>query len=211
MTVVPNPGAGVGVFDVNVFANTTGTQSDGSDGGLAGFQFDILSDGTNKVAPLAAGAGPLAGKVKTTFSPSVATNFSTLTPQKTDALPTQNPTAVPPYVADTDLDAPGGSFSDAGFKSINFGFGNTPQLIATEQWQLINGATSDNLRLYIIGPTYYNDNASATNFQTSYLPGQFTSGTQTATIGTAGAVPEPASMGILGGLFGLVGLRRRKA
>jgi len=208
MTVVPNPGAGAGVFDVNVFANCTGTQTDGFDGGLAGFQFDLLSVGTNKLAPLAAGGGPLAGKVKTTFSPSVATNFATLTPSKTDALPTQNPTAVPPYVADTDLDAPGGSFSDSGFKSINFGFGGTPQLIATEQWQLINGATSDDLRLYIIGPTYYNDGATATNFQSNFLPGQFTSGNQTVTVG---AVPEPASIGMIGGLIGLAGIRRRKA
>src|SRR4051812_19591583 len=131
MTMAPNAAAtaangGIPVFDVNVFANTTGTQTDGSDGGLAGFQFDILSDGTGKAAPLAAGAGPLAGKAKTTFSPTVSTNFATLTPQKTDATPAQNPTAVPPYVSDGDLDAPGGSFSDAGFKSINFGVGNTP-------------------------------------------------------------------------------------
>jgi len=206
MTATPVAGQ-PGVFDVNVFANTTGTQTDGFDGGLAGFQFDILSDGTSKCAPLAAGGGPLAGKTKTTFSPTVATNFSTLTPQKTDATPAQNPTAVPPYVADTDLDAPGGSFSDSGFKKIDFGVGNTPQLIATEQWQLINGATGDTLRLYIVGPTYYNDGATATNFQTNYLPGQFASGTQTVAI----TVPEPASIGLLAGLVGFVGARRRKA
>src|SRR5437879_2115552 len=113
LDVTPVTNGSDGLWNVTVFAKADGTPSNG-DGGISGFQFDILSTDIPglKVFPSSQGGGPLAGKVKTTYN---ITGFTTQLPAKTDATPALNPTAVPPYVGpDGDLDGVGGSFFDTG-------------------------------------------------------------------------------------------------
>jgi len=201
--------ATAGVFDVKIFATVTGTATDAFDGGLSGMQFDVLSDGTAKSLPLPNGGGGQAVRAKITWAPAIVGNFSLLTPSKTDAIPAQNPTAVPPYVSDGDLDAVGASFSDASsFSNTTLGL-NASALIATEQWQL-NAGQSDTLRVHIITPTYYDDTATATGLQRSFLPGQYNTGNITVALGATGTVPEPTSLAFLA-VGGLMAARRRRA
>lgn len=171
VTSQPDPTAaassGIPVWDISIYAQTSGTTSsvlDG-DGGIAGLQFDLLSNRTGHTMPTSAGSGPLAARAKIAWSTEVSSNFNTINPVKRDAISDHNPTANPPYVSDGDLDALGASFSDnARFSDSSLGLADF-QLIATEQWQANTSAfLDDSLRLYIVGPTYYNYAAPTTNF-----------------------------------------------
>lgn len=169
---------GTPVFDVSVYAQTTGTQTSSAngDGGVSGLQFDLLSDGTGKAQPLQQGSDPAPSKAKLTWAPEITSNFNTILPLRTDAIAAQNPTANPPYAADGDLDAVGASFSDAAaFSDTTLGLNNFA-LLGTEQWELNTGNLFENLRLYIVGPTYYDFTKTQSNFMSNYLAGQYRSG-----------------------------------
>jgi len=214
-----------GLFDVGVYCKSDAAESAAAndDGGVAGFQFDILSVGNTLSVPVQAGVTPaLQGKVKNTYALSGYTMNSVPSTWGTQRVPDRldasaaNGYSGPPDV-DTDLDALGGSFADT---SLGYGYtklgknadstgpstanGGLGDLVSTEQWQLTSPSVADSLNVVITGPTYYDFNNAANNFISSFQ-----------TVVTAPTVlttvPEPASMGLLAGLVGLAGLRRRKA
>jgi hypothetical protein len=203
------PTADPTIFNVLIQAKADGTPAGPDNGGISGMQFDVLSVDVPglKVSPVPlAPSGPNFGKVATTFNIS---GFSTQNPLKQDATPAVNPTANPPYVGpDGDFDALGGSFFDTGaFTNENVGKSGF-QTIATEQWSVPAG-NSDHLRLYVISPTYYDNSASTSNFQKNFDSVAVQGGD--VLIGSAGAVPEPASVLALASLGGLGLIRRRRA
>jgi len=206
LIVTPVNSPNNGVYNVQVWAKTDTFDAANDAGGIAGFQFDILSDGNAKSGPNAASGIGGSGKVLTTYS--VGGGYTTLTPQRVDVGAPQGY----PTDTDTDLDALGGSFSSADVSApginLKIGTGNTAagnfDLIASETWTLTDPLQGDHLSLFVLGGQWWDANNSGNNFHTN-----FTSAT------TAGAdlpaVPEPASLGLLGtAALGLVA-RRRKA
>lgn len=194
------------VWNVEVYAKTDqGETAPGNgDGGIRGFQFDILSATDSLVATsgIAPQAGVPATRAQTTFS--APAGYTTFFPQRVDAGATNG------YATDTDtdFDAIGGSLSDPALSASSFDLGkgfSAGQLgtkIATEVWQAVG---NQQLNLFVKGPTYYDftntGNGSQSNFATVVANG--------VTLGT-GTVPEPTSLAAIG-LAGLAALRRRKA
>jgi len=207
-TGATNAVTGMHIYNVQVFGRTDQleTAPGNGDGGIAGFQFDILSNNNtdavsvnNASIPQAAGVGPNANKVKTTFDPAVSSNFTTQLPNREDG------SALNGYASDTDtdIDAPGGSFFSTGFNKTDLGKASSGDgaLIATEVWES-NPAQNDSLNVFVKGAQFYDFNNTANNFRTNF-----------ATVSGVGApftVPEPASLGVLA-LGAVAGLRRRKA
>lgn len=144
--------------------------------GIKGMQFDILSLYDGKIEPVGVGSGNQNAKI--TWSPAVVGNFSTINPMKKDAT-VRPPGFVPAYPADpdTDADALGASFSDAGnnFNKDNLGVGGYVT-VATEQWQVLDPnwfifSFSDALSIYVLGAQYYDiTNGSSPNYAFDYLP-----------------------------------------
>jgi MYXO-CTERM domain-containing protein len=204
---------GVQTWNVAIYARSSqGDSSPGAgDGGVSGFQFDILSDGHNISAPVpAASVGPNFAKVKTTFAISSADFATQLLPQKIDVGAAQGY----PNDTDTDLDAYAGSFADSNSGFTNTTLGKTASglgaLIATEQWTVPDGQ-QDHLSLFLVGPQYYDfsnttpGSGSRTNFTTTTIdPAGGTIGT------SAGTTPEPAALGFLS-VVGIAGFRRRRS
>jgi len=107
LQTVANP-AGSNQFDVKIFARSDAPESaaGAGDGGVSGFQFDILSDGDSKSAPVPlAATGPNFAKVKTEFAVAPADFATQLVPQKKDV----GVAELYPLDLDTDLDAYAGS------------------------------------------------------------------------------------------------------
>jgi hypothetical protein len=212
LQTVNNP-VGSNQFDVKLFARSDAAESSAGagDGGIAGFQFDILSDGDTKSAPVPAGpTGPNFLKVKTEFAVSSSDFATQLVPQKKDV----GAAELYPLDLDTDLDAYAGSFADSnsGFSNTTLGKGASGlgALIATEHWTL-NG-NSDHLSVFLTGPQYYNfgNTTPGAGFRSA-----FTSVVQDPQGGflasSVGTTPEPASIGLIGAVAGLMLGRRRKA
>jgi len=197
-----------GLFDVGIYAKTDqGESAPGAgDGGVAGFQFDILSAGDNLAQPLpSAPSGPNFNKVKTTFAVPLTSFGFQNNPNKQDGSASNGY----PADADNDLDAVSGSFADTGgtFATTNLGRnqsanGGLGDLIATEQWQLNNPVVPEFLNLFIIGPQYYNFANTAGNFRSTY--------TTSVPTGIVLGVPEPSILG-LASVAGLGWIRRRRA
>ena len=158
------------------------------DGGVSGFQFDILSDGNNISAPVPlAATGPNFAKVKTTFAISSSDFATQLVPQKIDVGAAQGY----PNDTDTDLDAYAGSFADSnsGFTNTTLGQASSGNgaLIATEQWTIPDGQ-ADHLSVFLTGPQYYDfsNTTPGSGFRTGFTQ-TVTTG---ASIGAAGTTPS---------------------
>jgi hypothetical protein len=208
--VTDSQGKSAHVFTVDVYAKSNqAATSAGGDGGFSGFQFDILSQANNVAGSGFAipevQAGP-PGKAKTTFN---VPGFTTLTPNRVDADATNGYAGIggQPADTDTDLDSIGGSFFDAGNTSNTFNLGQDQAAngglgyrVATETW---DGNASDFLQVFVKGAQYYDFTNDANNFHTDF--------TSVVANGAFVTIPEPASLGLLVGLVGLAGLRRRTA
>jgi hypothetical protein len=198
-------------YNIEVYVKSDQGPVAGGDGGVVGLQYDILSDQVHTGAD--ATAQPLLqapNKVNTAFPASVS-GFSKIAPTRVDASASNG------YAtdADLDLDAIGGSMSDAGNGSNNFTLGqghsapdDLGDLIATERWDAVPSTDPllpNHLSLFIKGAQYYNfdQSASGTNFHSNFS-------SVVANGVNLGTVPEPMSLGFLS-LIGLAGLRRRKA
>jgi hypothetical protein len=201
------------VYNIEVWAKTDQgeTQAGNGDGGIRGFQFDILSNSNH--TPTDATAVPESGvpstKAKITFN---VPGFSTITPNKTDATASNGY----PLDTDTDQDAIGASISDPGVSSNDFILGQSGHAnynavlgnkVATEVWDIVPppAGSNETLNLFVKGGTYYDFSPTG---QANNSQGTFANTTTTnAVIGTT---PEPASFSMLA-LGGLAIVRRRRA
>lgn len=164
----------------------------GSQAGIRGLQFDILSANIDGLCePVATGPGGVFAKI--TWSPTnIVGSFATIAPFRKDAT-VQPPGFTPAYPADpdTDLDALGASFSDSGnaFTKSDLGV-NGFATVATEQWQLTNDGVAGFLNVYILGAQYYDfTNGTSPNFALDYAPQDIV-----VTGAILGIIPEPGTV-----------------
>ncbi len=216
LIITADPSNTPGLFDVAIQVQSNGVVNPAlnGDGGVAVIQFDVVSNGVNLSAPVQqTPSGPNSTRAKITYNQAIvpSSSFGTETlPQRRDAIPADNQSGaagVALYNQDGDLDAMAGVLADTGltYGSTQVGVGGF-QTIATEYWQLNNPTLTagDTLTVFFSGGSYYDFNASQTNFLVSYT----TNGIATAIIGT---IPEPNSLtlSVLGAL-GLVAAKRRR-